>query len=156
MRYIKPLQPSTTKNQAITWAVSVGCRDQAAAKYILVEHEAIVESAVVAKPDETCGEIIMAYIVLVPGFNDYHERIGRWAPGKSCLLRTSQARRTIRIYLTCDRTFPVRISARACSALVVTFSRSSSEFSISFCCVFKNLWRSPSFSNISTSCASSP
>ncbi|MCP4186767.1 MAG: AMP-binding protein [Gammaproteobacteria bacterium] len=34
----------------------------------LIEHEAIIESAVVAKPDETRGEIVMAYVVLAPGF----------------------------------------------------------------------------------------
>jgi acyl-coenzyme A synthetase/AMP-(fatty) acid ligase len=34
----------------------------------LIEHEAVLESAVVAKPDEIRGEIVMAYITLVPGF----------------------------------------------------------------------------------------
>lgn len=34
----------------------------------LVEHEAVLESAVVAKPDEIRGEIVMAYITLAPGF----------------------------------------------------------------------------------------
>ena len=34
----------------------------------LVEHEAVLESAVVGKPDELRGEIVMAYITLAPGF----------------------------------------------------------------------------------------
>lgn len=34
----------------------------------LIEHEAVLESAVVAKPDEIRGEIVMAYITLAPGF----------------------------------------------------------------------------------------
>ena len=34
----------------------------------LVEHEAVLESAVVAKPDNIRGEIVMAYITLAPGF----------------------------------------------------------------------------------------
>ena len=34
----------------------------------LVEHEAVLESAVVAKPDDIRGEIVMAYITLAPGF----------------------------------------------------------------------------------------
>ena len=39
----------------------------------LVEHEAVLESAVVAKPDEIRGEIVMAYITLVPGFEPSDE-----------------------------------------------------------------------------------
>ena len=34
----------------------------------LVEHEAVMESAVVGKPDEARGEVVMAYIILAPGF----------------------------------------------------------------------------------------
>jgi len=34
----------------------------------LVEHEAVLESAVVAKSDDIRGEIVMAYITLAPGF----------------------------------------------------------------------------------------
>ncbi|MDP6066955.1 MAG: AMP-binding protein [Alphaproteobacteria bacterium] len=34
----------------------------------LVEHEAVLESAVVAKPDELRGEIVKAYVTLAPGF----------------------------------------------------------------------------------------
>lgn len=34
----------------------------------LVEHDAVLESAVVAKPDDIRGEIVMAYITLAPGF----------------------------------------------------------------------------------------
>ena len=34
----------------------------------LVEHEAVLESAVVGKPDQLRGEIVMAYITLAPGF----------------------------------------------------------------------------------------
>ncbi|MEC7489119.1 MAG: AMP-binding protein [Pseudomonadota bacterium] len=34
----------------------------------LIEHDAVLESAVVAKPDEVRGEIVMAYITLAPGF----------------------------------------------------------------------------------------
>lgn len=34
----------------------------------LIEHEAVLESAVVAKPDDIRGEIVMAYITLAPGF----------------------------------------------------------------------------------------
>jgi len=34
---------------------------------VLVEHPAVTESAVVAKPDETRGEIVMAFITLAPG-----------------------------------------------------------------------------------------
>jgi acetyl-CoA synthetase len=39
----------------------------------LVEHEAVLESAVVAKPDEIRGEIVMAYITLAPGFEPSDE-----------------------------------------------------------------------------------
>jgi acyl-coenzyme A synthetase/AMP-(fatty) acid ligase len=39
----------------------------------LVEHEAVLESAVVAKPDEIRGEIVMAYITLAPGFEPSEE-----------------------------------------------------------------------------------
>ena len=39
----------------------------------LVEHEAVLESAVVAKPDEIRGEIVMAYIILAPGFEPSEE-----------------------------------------------------------------------------------
>lgn len=35
---------------------------------VLMEHEAIAESAIVAKPDATRGEIVMAYIILAPGY----------------------------------------------------------------------------------------
>ena len=34
----------------------------------LIEHQAVAESAVVAKPDEIRGEIVMAFITLAPGF----------------------------------------------------------------------------------------
>jgi len=34
----------------------------------LIEHQAVAESAVVAKPDELRGEIVMAFITLAPGF----------------------------------------------------------------------------------------
>ena len=34
----------------------------------LVEHEAVLESAVIGKPDELRGEIVMAFITLAPGF----------------------------------------------------------------------------------------
>jgi acetyl-CoA synthetase len=34
----------------------------------LVEHEAVLESAVVAKPDELRGEIVKAFVTLAPGF----------------------------------------------------------------------------------------
>ncbi len=34
----------------------------------LIEHEAVVESAVVAKPDEMRGEVVTAFIILAPGF----------------------------------------------------------------------------------------
>ena len=34
----------------------------------LIEHQAVAESAVVAKPDEMRGEIVMAFITLAPGF----------------------------------------------------------------------------------------
>jgi acetyl-CoA synthetase len=39
----------------------------------LVEHEAVLESAVVAKPDDIRGEIVMAYITLAPGFEPSDE-----------------------------------------------------------------------------------
>ncbi len=35
---------------------------------VLLQHEAVMESAVVARPDEARGEIVMAYIVLAPGY----------------------------------------------------------------------------------------
>ena len=35
----------------------------------LIEHEAIVESAVVGKPDEMRGEVVTAFIILAPGFD---------------------------------------------------------------------------------------
>jgi acetyl-CoA synthetase/medium-chain acyl-CoA synthetase len=34
----------------------------------LIEHPAVAESAVVASPDETRGEVVKAFVVLVPGF----------------------------------------------------------------------------------------
>ena len=34
----------------------------------LIEHEAVLESAVVGRPDDIRGEIVMAYITLAPGF----------------------------------------------------------------------------------------
>ena len=34
----------------------------------LIEHDAVLESAVVARPDDLRGEIVMAYITLSPGF----------------------------------------------------------------------------------------
>ena len=34
----------------------------------MVEHEAVLESAVIGKPDELRGEIVMAFITLAPGF----------------------------------------------------------------------------------------
>ena len=34
----------------------------------LIEHEAVLESAVVGKPDKIRGEIVMAYVTLAPGF----------------------------------------------------------------------------------------
>ncbi len=40
---------------------------------VLLQHEAVMESAVVAKPDETRGEIVMAYIVLAPGYETSEE-----------------------------------------------------------------------------------
>jgi acetyl-CoA synthetase len=40
---------------------------------VLIEHEAVAESAVVAKPDATRGEIVMAYITLAPGFEPSDE-----------------------------------------------------------------------------------
>ena len=33
----------------------------------LIEHEAVAESAVVSSPDETRGEVVKAFVVLVPG-----------------------------------------------------------------------------------------
>ncbi|HYU76720.1 MAG TPA: hypothetical protein VEL31_28965 [Ktedonobacteraceae bacterium] len=34
----------------------------------LKEHPAIVESAVIASPDETRGEVVKAYVILAPGY----------------------------------------------------------------------------------------
>jgi len=39
----------------------------------LIEHEAVLESAVVARPDDLRGEIVMAYIILAPGFEPSDE-----------------------------------------------------------------------------------
>ena len=35
----------------------------------LLEHRAVAESAVVAKPDDICGEIVKAYIMLASGYD---------------------------------------------------------------------------------------
>ena len=35
----------------------------------LIEHWTVAESAVVAKPDDICGEIVKAYIVLASGYD---------------------------------------------------------------------------------------
>ena len=41
----------------------------------LLEHPAVAESAVVAKPDELRGEIVKAYVILAQGFEASEELI---------------------------------------------------------------------------------
>ena len=41
----------------------------------LIEHKAVAESAVVSSPDEVRGEVVKAFVILAPGYNDSDELV---------------------------------------------------------------------------------
>ena len=50
---------------------------------VLYEHDAVVEAAVVGRPDERWGEVPVAYVVLAPGGDRHARRAHRALPRSS-------------------------------------------------------------------------